>query len=49
MLAVQLQIGFRDVAGLVDEVVAADELLERAIALGEYLGARPRDAIEAIK
>jgi enoyl-CoA hydratase/carnithine racemase len=35
--------------GLVDEVVAADELLERAIALGEYLGARPRDAIEAIK
>lgn len=35
--------------GLIDEVVAPDELLERAIALGQYLGSRPRDAIEAIK
>jgi enoyl-CoA hydratase/carnithine racemase len=35
--------------GLVDEVVAPGELLERAIALGQYLGSRPRDAIEAIK
>lgn len=35
--------------GLVDEVVAPGELLERAIALGQYLGSRPRDAIEGIK
>ena len=35
--------------GLVDEVVPPDELLERAIALGEYLGSRPRGAIIAIK
>lgn len=35
--------------GLVDEVVAPDELLDRALALAHYLGARPRDAIRAIK
>lgn len=35
--------------GLVDEVVAPGELLERALALAQYLGARPRDAIRAIK
>lgn len=35
--------------GLVDEVVAPDELLARALALADYLGARPREAIRAIK
>jgi enoyl-CoA hydratase len=35
--------------GLVDEVVAPDELMERAVALGHYLGSRPRDAIGTIK
>lgn len=35
--------------GLVDEVVAPDELIERALALADYLGSRPRDAIRAIK
>jgi enoyl-CoA hydratase/carnithine racemase len=35
--------------GLVDEVVAPDELLERALALAQYLGSRPREAIRAIK
>lgn len=35
--------------GLVDEVVPPDELLDRAIALGQYMGSRPRDAIAAIK
>ncbi|MRV73735.1 enoyl-CoA hydratase/isomerase family protein [Duganella sp. FT92W] len=35
--------------GLVDEVVAPDRLIERALELAQYLGARPRDAIRAIK
>lgn len=35
--------------GYVDEVVAPEELLNRAIAIGEYLGSRPRGAITAIK
>ncbi|NVM77220.1 enoyl-CoA hydratase/carnithine racemase [Duganella sp. SG902] len=35
--------------GLVDEVVAPDQLIERALALAQYLGARPREAIRAIK
>jgi enoyl-CoA hydratase/carnithine racemase len=35
--------------GLVDEVVAPDQLMARALALAQYLGARPRDAICAIK
>jgi enoyl-CoA hydratase len=35
--------------GLVDEVVAPDQLIERALALANYLGARPREAIRAIK
>lgn len=35
--------------GLVDEVVPPDELVDRAIALAQYLGSRPRDAIAAIK
>jgi enoyl-CoA hydratase len=35
--------------GYIDEVVPPAELLDRAIATGEYLGARSRDAIEAIK
>ncbi len=35
--------------GLVDEVVAADELLERALALAERLGARPKAAVAASK
>lgn len=35
--------------GYIDEVVPPDELLDRAIAMGEYLGSRSRDAIEAIK
>lgn len=35
--------------GLVDDVVPPDELLDRAIALGQYMGSRPRDAIAAIK
>jgi enoyl-CoA hydratase/carnithine racemase len=35
--------------GLIDEVVAPDELLERAMALAQYLGSRPREAIRAIK
>lgn len=35
--------------GLVDEVVAPDDLIERALALAHYLGSRPREAIRAIK
>lgn len=35
--------------GYIDEVVPPDELLDRAIAMGKYLGSRSRDAIEAIK
>ncbi|CAN7406078.1 enoyl-CoA hydratase/isomerase family protein [Pseudoduganella sp. LjRoot289] len=35
--------------GLVDEVVAPDQLIVRALELAHYLGARPRDAIRAIK
>ncbi|MBB5498790.1 enoyl-CoA hydratase/isomerase family protein [Paraburkholderia sp. MM5384-R2] len=35
--------------GLVDEVVPPDELLDRAIALAEYMSSRPSDAIAAIK
>ncbi|BBP59475.1 enoyl-CoA hydratase/isomerase family protein [Pseudomonas sp. St316] len=35
--------------GYVDEVVAPDALLERAIERARYLGSRPRGAIEAIK
>ncbi|SFH61476.1 Enoyl-CoA hydratase/carnithine racemase [Collimonas sp. OK307] len=35
--------------GLVDEVVAPDALLERAVEMGLYLGARPRDAVGTIK
>ncbi|MBA5689115.1 enoyl-CoA hydratase/isomerase family protein [Rugamonas apoptosis] len=35
--------------GLVDEVVAPEALMERALALANYLGARPRDGIRAIK
>ena len=35
--------------GLVDEVVPPEELLDRALALAEYLGSRPRDSIGAIK
>jgi enoyl-CoA hydratase len=35
--------------GLVDEVVPADELLERAVALGERLGSRVKAAIAACK
>lgn len=35
--------------GYVDEVVAPDQLLERAIEQARYLGSRPRGAIEAIK
>lgn len=35
--------------GLVDEVVAPDLLMERALELALYLGSRPRDAIRAIK
>jgi enoyl-CoA hydratase len=35
--------------GLVDEVVAAEELLERAVTLGEHLGRRSRGAIAACK
>nr|WP_297383358.1 enoyl-CoA hydratase/isomerase family protein [uncultured Roseateles sp.] len=35
--------------GLVDEVVPSDELLERAVALGQYMGSRSRDSIAAIK
>lgn len=35
--------------GLVDEVLAPELLLERALALAHYLGARPRGAIRAIK
>ena len=35
--------------GLVDEVVPADALLDRAVELAVYLGSRPRDAIAAIK
>lgn len=35
--------------GWVDEVVAPDELEQRALALARYLGARPREAIRAIK
>jgi len=35
--------------GYVDEVVAPDQLLDRAIEQARYLGSRPRGAIEAIK
>lgn len=35
--------------GYVDEVVAPDALLDRAIERARYLGSRPRGAIEAIK
>jgi len=35
--------------GLVDEVVPPDELLARAVALGRYMGSRPRDSVAAIK
>ena len=35
--------------GLIDEVVPADELLDRALEVAEYLGSRPRDSIGAIK
>ena len=35
--------------GLVDEVVAPGQLIERALELANYLGARPREAIRAIK
>jgi len=35
--------------GLVDEVVPAESLLERALDTAEYLGARPRDSVAAIK
>jgi enoyl-CoA hydratase len=35
--------------GLVDEVVAADELLDRAIAVGERLGSRAKGAVAACK
>lgn len=35
--------------GLVDEVVAPDVLIGRAVVLATYLGSRPRDAICAIK
>ncbi len=35
--------------GLVDEVVAPERLIERALALAGYLGARPREAVRAIK
>jgi enoyl-CoA hydratase len=35
--------------GLIDEVVPADALLDRAVELGGYLGSRPRDSIAAIK
>ena len=35
--------------GYVDEVVAPEKLVDRAIELARYLGSRPRGAIEAIK
>ena len=35
--------------GLVDEVVPADALLDRAVEMARYLGARPRGSIAAIK
>lgn len=35
--------------GLVDEVLAPERLMERALELAHYLGARPREAIRAIK
>ena len=35
--------------GLVDEVVSPDELLDRAVALAQYMSSRPRDSIAAIK
>lgn len=35
--------------GLVDEVVPPDELLDRAVALAQYMSSRSRDAIAAIK
>jgi enoyl-CoA hydratase/carnithine racemase len=35
--------------GLVDEVVAPDALLDRAMEVGLYLGARPREAVGTIK
>lgn len=35
--------------GLIDEVVAPNALLDRALEMAEYLGSRPRDSIAAIK
>ena len=35
--------------GLVDEVVPADSLLDRALDVAEYLGSRPRASVAAIK
>lgn len=35
--------------GWIDEVVAPDALLDRAVEIGRYFGSRPRGAIEAIK
>ncbi|UUZ68003.1 enoyl-CoA hydratase/isomerase family protein [Polaromonas sp. P2-4] len=35
--------------GLIDEVVPADTLMDRALEMAEYLGSRPRDSIGAIK
>ncbi len=35
--------------GLVDELVAPAQLIERAVALGTHYGLRPRDAVAAIK
>ena len=35
--------------GLIDEVVPADALLDRALEMAGYLGSRPRDSIAAIK
>jgi enoyl-CoA hydratase/carnithine racemase len=35
--------------GLVDEVAPPDELLDRALALAQYMSSRPRDSIAAIK
>jgi enoyl-CoA hydratase len=35
--------------GLVDEVVAGDEVVEHAVAIAERLGSRPRVAVEACK
>jgi enoyl-CoA hydratase/carnithine racemase len=35
--------------GLIDELVSADQLVDRAVALAQRLGARPKDAIGACK